>query len=238
MRSTVRKSLPLILAGAVGLAAAAGVYWSAWQTVPKVRMVPVVVVTRPIGQTETIPTDALAVRPMPDDGLPPGAFDDPGGVVGKTTARPLVTGQILTAADLAPAPLRRGLASGEVGVAVEVPQEAGPALRPGDLVNLVAVPKPQPGGNVRSPAVLMAGKRIVALYDAAGGQVADRAASGVASVATAVASAGRVDASAGLPAYALLALTPEESLALRDAQRTADLYLDVAPWSMDPVKEP
>lgn len=235
IRTNPRRSLPLIVAGVVGLAGAAGVYWSAWQTVPKIKLVPAVVVTRAIGQTETIMPDALAVKEIPDTGLLPGTFADPGGAIGQTTARPLLAGQVLTEADLAPAPLRRGVAAGEVGVAVKVPPETGPVLRPSDLVNVVVVPKATLGASAQPPKILLAGKRIVALYDASGVQVVDRTAWGVAGVAAAVASVGRVDAAAGIPAFAVLALTPQESLALREAQRTADLYLDVAPWTDSPA---
>lgn len=238
MRATSRRGVLLILATAMGFAGAAGVYWSAWRSVPEIKMVPAVVVTRAVGQTETVPTDALTVRQVPDAGLPPGAFDDPGGAFGKTAARPLLAGQILTKGDLAPDPLRRGLAAGEVGAAVRVPQEVGPVLRPGDLVNVIMVPKLQPGATAPPPVVLMAGKRVVALYDAAGVQVIDRSDSRIASAVNAIASAGRMDGAAGIPAFAMLALAPKESLALRDVQRTAELYLDVAPWTTGPVDRP
>lgn len=233
MRLNTRRSVSLIVAGTVGLAGAAGVYWSAWQTVTKIKMVPAVIVTRAVGQTETVPADAVAVRQVPDTALPPGALDDPGEVFGKTTARPLVAGQFLTKADLASDLLRRGLASDEVGVAVKMPPETGSVLRPGDLVNVIAAPKLQIGAAARSPVVLMIGKRIVALYDATGAPILDR--SGVASVVSAVANAGRIEATAAIPAFAVLALAPEESLTLRDGQRTADIYLDLAPWSTSPL---
>lgn len=226
---TLRQRGSLFLSVIVGVAAAAGVYWSAWQTVPKVKLVSAVVVTKALGETQTVTADAVTVRQVPDTALPPGTLSDAAGAVGKTTARPLLEGQVLTERDLLPAPLRRGLAAGEVGVGIRVPEAVGPALRPGDLVNVVAVPKLQPGLPAASPVALLTGKRIVALYDAGGAEVAHRG--GAAAVVSAVAAAGRMDATAGVPAYAVLALTPEESLALRDVQRIADLQLDVAPWA-------
>lgn len=228
LRLLLRQRGSLLLPMIVGVAAAGGVYWSAWQTVPKVRLVPAVVVTKALAETESVTSDAVAVRQLPDTALPPGALSDAAAAVGKTTARPLLEGQVLTERDLLSAPLRRGLAEGEVGVGVRVPEAVGPALRPGDRVNVVAVPKLQPGSPPARPVMLLTGKRIVALYDAGGAEVARRG--GASAVVSAVAAAGRMDATAGVPAYAVLALTTEESLALRDVQRTADLQMDVAPW--------
>ncbi len=223
----MRRWIRVTIAVVAGLGAAAGAWWSAWSTVPRASEVEAVVVARSVAESEAVAPDALAVKRVPVAMLPPGAVRDPRQAAGKVAARPLLSGQYLTEADLSQGSQRRGLEPGQVGVAVKLPEGIGPALRPGDRVNVVAVPR---GGEGQAGAVvLLAGKRIVALYDGAGMEV--RPAEGLAAAVGKAAGAMSVQPQAGVPAYALLALTPDESAALRFAERGATIFIDLAPWA-------
>lgn len=101
---------------------------------------PVVVAAADLAAASTLGAEDLWTRHVPREALPRGAVLDPGAVVGRTTARSLRRGEVLTDADTSVAALAQGLDPGTVVAHLPL---ASPALTaaaaPGTRVDVVAV---------------------------------------------------------------------------------------------------
>jgi hypothetical protein len=110
-------------------------------------LVPVVVAAAEVGPGSEVAAGELSVQMVPSTFVPPGAFAAPLEVEGRTTATPLLAGQVVLAGHLAPGGLS-GVAAllpeGTRAVTVPAGGATSPPLERGDMVDLLATLDRQP----------------------------------------------------------------------------------------------
>ncbi|MFZ5663453.1 MAG: flagellar basal body P-ring formation chaperone FlgA [Pseudomonadota bacterium] len=115
--------------------------WRLYVPVRVRRSVPVLVVRQPVAPGAPVPAEALAVETREVAGLASPGLSDPAQAVGQLARRLLVPGTVLTARDLAAAPvIRRGDAVALIaragGIEVRAEGRALGDAAPGDRVNV------------------------------------------------------------------------------------------------------
>ena len=169
--------------------------------------VPVVVAARDLARGATLTDDALEVRQMPAEFVPPGAFSDPADTRARVLVAPVASGEPVTATRLA-AP-RAG------PVAALVP--------PGLRAFVVATDVP--------PQAVRAGDRVDVLGTFGGGRPYTETVAGGLEVLS-VLGAGQTDALSGAPSDAprlVLLVSPDVAERLAYAGAFGDLSVTIAP---------
>ncbi|MDA8065719.1 MAG: RcpC/CpaB family pilus assembly protein [Thermaerobacter sp.] len=183
----------------------------------RIKLHPVVLVTRDVAAYAPLAAADLTVRDLPAEAFPQ-ALSSIGAATGKAALVPLVAGQPLMTSDLSSTAIPRGWAV--VGIQVDLAGSTG-ILQPGDIVVVVAPPANGTGSSAGNAAhVLAVGAKVLAVWSGQGTPVGDG--TGTPSLAA--------GAAAGLPAAVTLMVPARDATAVAAASH-ANLSLIIAPWA-------